>query len=266
MNTEIITITPEMANEMLSLNMEHNRRLNKDTVRKYARIMRGGGWNLTHQGIAFDTEGHLVDGQHRLHAIVSANVPVEMMVTRGVEHREGEAFSIDVGARRTLTNIMQISGIEDAVYKNMGKVITAYYRWKKPGGYRPEPVEIIDYIDRHYEDIAELHDIMGGTAHARASGRHINGFVGAAMLSAMYRGVDKDALRAFVKVYRYNDVSGCERFNAKHALNIRDYVRDHRDSAEGFARVESAISAFVENKAQLYVRENRYPFNTEFDS
>ena len=38
----------------------------------------------THQGIAFDENGVLQDGQHRLCAIVSANKPVDMMVTSGL--------------------------------------------------------------------------------------------------------------------------------------------------------------------------------------
>jgi hypothetical protein len=35
---------------------------------------------VTHQGIAFDTQGVLVDGQHRLAAIIEADRPVELTV------------------------------------------------------------------------------------------------------------------------------------------------------------------------------------------
>lgn len=266
METKIVDITPEMANAWLEKNMPNNRRLNTANIRKYARIMHAGGWELTHQGIAFDTDGNLIDGQHRLSAIVMANVPVTMMVTTGVKHVPGEALNIDVGARRTLTNIMQISGIEDRVYRNMGKVVVAFWRWKRPGGYRPDPTEVISYIDRHYDDMAMLNEIISENGHAHAKGRGINGFVGAGLLCALYRGEQPDALRKFVEVYRYNDVSGCEGYNARHALNLRDWVRDHRESAEGFARVESAICAFCHNKSQLYVKDNHYPYHGEMDA
>jgi hypothetical protein len=52
--------------------------LSKRTVRDFAEAMRRGDWRLTHQGIAFDASGALVDGQHRLAAIVEADVPVEI--------------------------------------------------------------------------------------------------------------------------------------------------------------------------------------------
>ena len=265
MISEVVNITPEMAAEWLEHNMANNRPLNTRTVNKYARIMRGGGWNLTHQGIAFDEKGTLVDGQHRLKAIVTANMPVRMMVTRGVEHKEGEAFSVDVGMRRTTNNIMQMSGITDNVYRDMSSIVSAYFRWKRPGAYRPEPVEIMDYIDRHYADIAELRDIMSA-GESGGKGKHrITAFVGAALLSAMYRGVDKRALQAFCNVYRLNDINGCGDYNPKHALNIRDFVRSNRDSSNNFSRVECAICAFVKNKATYQVRDNTYPYNAEFD-
>src|SRR5438046_2404287 len=46
-----------------------NRPLSRSTVRGFADAMRSGEWLVTHQGVAFDTDGVLVDGQHRLAAI-----------------------------------------------------------------------------------------------------------------------------------------------------------------------------------------------------
>ena len=267
MKAQVERITPKMAREYLERNMPSNRRINREIVRRYARIMKCGGWELTHQGIAFDSNGTLIDGQHRLKAIIEADTPVDMLVTVGVEHTPGDALSIDVGAKRTLLNIMQISGVEDKVYKVMGKVVVAYYRWKKPGGYRPDPVEVIDYIERHYDDLARLYSIFGETCrNSDRMNKNINGFVGAAMLSALYRGESEEALRQFARVYRFNDVSGCANYNPRHVLNLRDWVRDRRDSAEMFARVESAISAFANNKGQLYLKYDRYPYIAEMDA
>ena len=87
MDTKVTTITPEMAREWLKKNMHNNRPVLKATVHNYARQMRCGTWNLTHQGIAFDQNGELVDGQHRLSAIIEANVPVKMNVTYGLNAR-----------------------------------------------------------------------------------------------------------------------------------------------------------------------------------
>jgi hypothetical protein len=47
--------------------------------------MKGGSWRLTHQGIAFNCDGTLLDGQHRLAAIIESGIAVQMLVARGVE-------------------------------------------------------------------------------------------------------------------------------------------------------------------------------------
>ena len=262
MRSEILKITPEMAKAFLERNMKNNRRVNHDTVKRYARIMKGGGWNLTHQGIAFDENGELIDGQHRLQAIIIANVPVTMMVTYGVPHTDGEAFTIDAGRKRTVQNIMQISGIDDPVYKFVCPYVTSYIKWKIPGQRVAEAAEIISYIDRHYEECTQLFILT-----RRDNGtRKIPTQVGAGLLAALYRGESHDALMRFVDVYRRNDVAGCENYNPRHALNLRDYVRDHRDSAEMYTRIESAIFAFCNNRPKLTVRDNCYPYNSALDA
>ena len=83
MKTQIKNITPQMAAGMLEkhLNPENQRRQSQSVVESYARAMRAGQWLLTHQGIAIDTNGELVDGQHRLSAIVASGATVEMLVT-----------------------------------------------------------------------------------------------------------------------------------------------------------------------------------------
>lgn len=265
MKTEIVTITPEMAKDMLEHNMKNNRRLNGETVRRYARIMHAGGWNLTHQGIAFDDKGALIDGQHRLNAIVQANVPVKMMVTYGVEHHEGEAFTIDNGQRRTTLNIMQISGIDDPVYKGMSAYVSCYLRWKVPHGRKAEPVEIIAYIERHYDDVKKCFELTRSNIHGGRN-NSIPALMGAAILAAIYRGESEDALFRFCEVYRRNEVQGCEAYNPRHALNIRDYVRDHKYSTDVYNRCESSIYAFCNNRASLHVRDNCYPYIPSMDA
>src|SRR5947199_10315040 len=77
--SRVQTITPKKAAEYLGLNTA-NRPLSNRTVREFAAAMRRGEWRVTHQGIAFDTTGALVDGQHRLAAIVEADLPVDVTV------------------------------------------------------------------------------------------------------------------------------------------------------------------------------------------
>lgn len=269
MESKVMTITPELAAEMLERNMPTNRPIFKSTVHAYARLMKSGKWNLTHQGIAFDENGMLIDGQHRLKAVIEANIPVQMNVTFDVRHAPGEMFSIDMGRKRTYANITSMSGIYDPVYKYMGMYVNAYLRYKGQKGHNSEPAETVDYIERHYQDVAMLCDLIGASYHGNARGsdnRRLPGIVGAALLAAMYRGEDKEAIRRFSEVYRRNEVSGCEGYNPKYALNLRDYVSQYKHNADVYNRCESSIWAFAHNLSALRVRDNCYPFNQALDA
>jgi hypothetical protein len=80
-----MTITPDLAREWLDKHNTHNRSLRKPRVEAYAHEMRHGNWKITNEGIVFRSDGRLADGQHRLHAVVLADIPVEMMVFWNVD-------------------------------------------------------------------------------------------------------------------------------------------------------------------------------------
>lgn len=82
-NTAIETITPELAREYLKYN-HGNRAIRMSHVQYLMGLIERGEWLLTHQGIAFDSEGVLKDGQHRLMAVSMGSRAVQMMVTRGL--------------------------------------------------------------------------------------------------------------------------------------------------------------------------------------
>jgi hypothetical protein len=100
-------ITPAKAETLLAANTS-NRPLSKSTVRAFAEAMRRGDWLVTHQGIAFDTTGVLVDGQHRLAAIIEADLPVEMTVFTEVEPNTFDV--LDTGKRRNAADVLAIEG------------------------------------------------------------------------------------------------------------------------------------------------------------
>lgn len=94
----IETITPTKAHAYLK-KMVRNRRLKKAKVTQYAQDIRDGRFPLTHEAIAFDVNGNLVDGQHRLHAVILAGKPIKVVVWYNLS---AEAVAlIDSGASRT---------------------------------------------------------------------------------------------------------------------------------------------------------------------
>lgn len=79
-------ITPEKAETMLA-HARNPRPLNQRHVEDFVRHMENGTFELTHQGIALCANGWLVDGQHRLAAIVKTGREVKMCVARGLSAR-----------------------------------------------------------------------------------------------------------------------------------------------------------------------------------
>jgi hypothetical protein len=73
-SAEIVLVTLEIAAQWLDRNPQ-NRRIVQSRVSFYAAQMQAGSWKLTHQGIAFDEYGNLVDGQHRLYAVILSGTP-----------------------------------------------------------------------------------------------------------------------------------------------------------------------------------------------
>ena len=107
MRSKVQKINPERASDMLEANTS-NRPLSRSTVRGFAEAMRRGEWLVTHQGIAFDTAGTLVDGQHRLAAVIEAGVSVEMTVFTDVPTSTFDV--LDTGKKRNAADVLAIEG------------------------------------------------------------------------------------------------------------------------------------------------------------
>lgn len=100
MKTTLQTVTPAQAAQWLAADINHhNRPLREHQVAYLAGEMTRGKWQTTHQGIAFAADGRLLDGQHRLAAIVKAKKDIQIQVTTGVDE---SAFSVlDSGMKRS---------------------------------------------------------------------------------------------------------------------------------------------------------------------
>lgn len=96
MKTQVQQISPKKAAEWLEHSNTHNRNINKNRVAQYSADMKAGSWALSHQGIAFDEDGVLCDGQHRLAAIVEADVTVPMLVTTGLPKTSQNGVTLDI--------------------------------------------------------------------------------------------------------------------------------------------------------------------------
>lgn len=98
MHTVLMNITPKQASEYLNRNTS-NRPLRLNHVKTLANAMRRGEFVTTHQGVAFSKDGRLLDGQHRLHAIIQAGIPQKVNVTFDLEENAFEVIDTGIAVR-----------------------------------------------------------------------------------------------------------------------------------------------------------------------
>ena len=109
--SEIKTITPAIAREMVKTNIGHNRTASQSHVTHLAQQMRAGQWMLNGAAIIIDEQGNVIDGQHRLLAVIKSSCAIASLVISGVE--SDSFMTIDTGKKRSPGNILQISGIKN---------------------------------------------------------------------------------------------------------------------------------------------------------
>ncbi len=117
-------ITPDSAREYLD-NQVENRPLSRQTIHRYAADMLGGDWLVTGENIKLNTEGRMLDGQHRMHAIIhagklAAEAPEEhepftgMFLDFALGIDDNARQSMDIGRRRSLADEMSFEGGDNA--------------------------------------------------------------------------------------------------------------------------------------------------------
>lgn len=121
---KIELITPERAAKLLERN-KSNRRIREGRVREIARAITAGHWYVTGDTIKINGDGSLLDGQHRLSAIVAAGVPVRIAVARGVDSVAQRAM--DRTLSRTLGDDLRMAG--HAHYNMLAAACGLRMRW-----------------------------------------------------------------------------------------------------------------------------------------
>lgn len=126
MKLQTVSVTPEVAKSWLQKN-GMNRRLSKSHVSRLAHQMREGKWVLNGQTICFDTDGRLLDGQHRLNAVVESGATVQMTVAMGVEDDRAFKTYDGVALKRGAHQVAQMMGVKNANNVSaFSRIIMAY--------------------------------------------------------------------------------------------------------------------------------------------
>ncbi|AUR91844.1 hypothetical protein NVP1165O_44 [Vibrio phage 1.165.O._10N.261.51.B7] len=242
-----IKITPEMAKEILKKNIK-NRKLNKSHVSRLASEMLSGNWSYTGDAIKVSTDDVLVDGQHRLEAIIVSGVSVDIELITGVS---SDSFSkIDSGLKRTAGQVVQMSGMKNP--NCVAAIAKVMLNIKDNGGlngkFAVSPKRYSNCVI-HNEAVRIYDDVMESGIVAKMRKEKINTPTQAAMFW-LYMNNDKETVIKFV-----NHISnGLFDSSDDPCKRLKDKLIDMRGSTSmlfattAMALTFKAWNAFVDGK------------------
>ena len=164
-----VLITPDVASDYLKKNI-NNRPLSKHHIDQIVRAIKNNEWIYNGESIKFDTLGNLLDGQHRLHAIISANIPVESEVI--FELSPTIFKTLDQTKKRNLSDFIAISGAEWWVEKS---ALTRHLFFYRTMSYETKKVLYSTHtssqlFDFYIQNKAEIDDTIMHCRHLKRNG------------------------------------------------------------------------------------------------
>lgn len=174
-----ITLTPELATQLLERN-SLNRPLSDQHVSRIARQIKSGKWKFNGDTIKIADTNDVLDGQHRLWAVIEAKMPVETILVRGIAR---EAFAtIDTLRRaRSGSDVLTLNGAHQ--YRAIiASAIPWLIRWQRNvlTDYR-NPLNRIEN-----SDIEMIYQSHGGIVLAAERASKLKAIVSPSILSFFY--------------------------------------------------------------------------------
>ena len=142
------TITIERAEEYLAAN-RGNRNIVQAHVAAMARDIGNGRWMFNAQPICFSRSGRLLNGQHRLSAVLEAGQPIEVLVMRDLPEEAFETY--DKQAKKAPAVDEMFDDFGDKALVSATAVLLWRREMKPPGqpNATPTAAEIRDVIQTH---------------------------------------------------------------------------------------------------------------------
>ncbi len=232
-NCFIVTVTPELAREWLKHN-NFNRPLKPRLVDKYVRQILAGNWQRTHQGLAFDGQGVIIDGQHRLHAIIRTGQSMPMLVFLNESQSAHE--SIDNGKTRSLLDVVTIKG------KHIGALKAMWAGRFCKSQDDLTAVEISNMLRRYNDAVRFAVDMSD------VPGKNDNVVMG--VIARAYRTVPQEQLLEFCRILRgYDSNHPTSRLIQEFRtwlLRLQD--RQEATRRDVYKRTEAILDAFLKNE------------------
>lgn len=156
-NIRLVEVTPSLARDWLGFN-SHNRNIRQRVVLAYAADMAAGDWRWNGESIKFAADGTLLDGQHRLAAVVESGSTVPMLVVRGLKDDAQE--TVDGGAKRRFGDVLKLRG--ESAPLTLASILRQVVLWDSgerftSTRYSPTNAQMLQALDKYpwTRDIAQ---------------------------------------------------------------------------------------------------------------
>jgi hypothetical protein len=260
MKAEVVEITPELAAELLKRNVK-NRTLSPKKLKIYVEDMKNGKWVLNGETIQFNKKGELINGQHRLTAVILSGVTIFVLVVTGVEDERAFA-TIDQGLMRGAHTVLQLKGVKNA--KRMESISKKLMLWDTAehkenfttlAGKSFSITAIAEYYEEHKEEIDFIYEQFKDAAILRTCKAYTGVFVA---LILCYRYSPKETL-TFIEKFK----TGANLSENNPILLLRNKlthvtVKDtgRRWELEVMAMIIKSFNNFVTGKTSKLLRWN----------
>lgn len=257
-----ILATKDIAQEWLNHNYS-NRAISEKYLKTLIKEIRENKWVINGDTIRFSKTGELLDGQHRLTAIVKTGIPQYVWVFTGLD----KTSHIDDGRGRTIRDQILVSGKAkkgDAFSDNkcIATVRYLYNYSRNNNGYyqeeRPSTDDVLLWMQLHSDSInfiKKLADIHGGSVNARSA------FILAAALVCQMNGVSEEDITDWFRVVRTGEYSSDLQLSG---IAFRNYLinmkSSHKESGIGFLKAQHSIRVFNHKKCRQLNAKTFYPF------
>lgn len=158
MKTRIVRLTPALAMEWQRKTSVSQRPLNTKHVAFLTGEMTAGRWKNDGSPIRFNRDGSVIDGQHRIAAVINSGVPTDVLV---VEDLDADVFAtIDSGRTRKLSDVLACAGANQSDMVSSAAITRLLAAWDDKTGLslsahsvKSSPAAMLDVFREHQEDI-----------------------------------------------------------------------------------------------------------------
>ena len=122
----VVHLTPELASEILKHN-NNNRSISRCNLLQITNSIKNNSYLLNGEAIIIDSDGMLLDGQHRLYAIINTGVAIDTTVSIGMPPKSYK--TIDVGRKRSGGDVLAMNNVPSP--KNASALIASYFAYRR---------------------------------------------------------------------------------------------------------------------------------------